>query len=98
MSFTAVNARRAGWIFLAGTVLVCGLAITARSLWIDEIEIARRAQQPPRWLQRSGLEWFYRLGCEPRRLGKRYLKNNPLFVLKIAGQLSGLKKYPLEQD
>jgi hypothetical protein len=25
MSFTAVNARRAGWIFLAGTVLVCGL-------------------------------------------------------------------------
>jgi hypothetical protein len=29
-------------------------------------------------------------------LGKRYLKNNPLFAWKIAGQLSGLKKYPLE--
>jgi N-acetylglucosaminyldiphosphoundecaprenol N-acetyl-beta-D-mannosaminyltransferase len=54
-----------------------------------------RVRQAPRWMQRSGLEWFYRLGCEPRRLGKRYLKNNPLFVLKIAGQLSGLKKYPL---
>ena len=53
-----------------------------------------RVKQAPRWMQRSGLEWFYRLGCEPRRLGKRYLKNNPLFVLKIAGQLSGLKKYP----
>jgi len=53
-----------------------------------------RVRQAPRWMQRSGLEWFYRLGCEPRRLGKRYLKNNPLFVLKIAGQLSGLKKYP----
>ena len=57
-----------------------------------------RVRQAPRWMQRGGLEWFYRLGCEPRRLGKRYLKNNPLFVLKIAGQLSGLKKYPLEQD
>ncbi|HEX7570504.1 MAG TPA: WecB/TagA/CpsF family glycosyltransferase [Verrucomicrobiae bacterium] len=254
MSFTAVNARRAGWIFLAGTVLVCGLAITARSLWIDEIEIARRAQQPtladawrqlcaihgsdmqmplyvvwiwacakiaghremsrvygpdlmlgvcawsetsgakhffyggadgvaellaqklqakfpklavvgtftppfralnadeekslaaqvraaqpdilwvglstpkqekfmaeylpklgatvmigvgaafdfhsgrvqqaPRWLQRSGLEWLYRLGREPRRLAQRYFRNNPLFVLKFSGQLAGLKKYP----
>jgi N-acetylglucosaminyldiphosphoundecaprenol N-acetyl-beta-D-mannosaminyltransferase len=54
-----------------------------------------RVKQAPRWMQRSGLEWFYRLGCEPRRLARRYLKNNPWFVLKIAGQLSGLKKYPL---
>jgi N-acetylglucosaminyldiphosphoundecaprenol N-acetyl-beta-D-mannosaminyltransferase len=57
---------------------------------------AGRARQAPRWMQRSGLEWLFRLICEPRRLGKRYLKNNPLFALKIAGQLSGLKKYPLE--
>jgi N-acetylglucosaminyldiphosphoundecaprenol N-acetyl-beta-D-mannosaminyltransferase len=54
-----------------------------------------RVKQAPRWMQRSGLEWFYRLCCEPRRLAKRYLKNNPLFALKIAGQLSGFKKYPL---
>ena len=54
-----------------------------------------RMQQAPRWMQRSGLEWFYRLCQEPRRLAKRYLKNNPWFVLKIAGQLSGFKKYPL---
>jgi N-acetylglucosaminyldiphosphoundecaprenol N-acetyl-beta-D-mannosaminyltransferase len=53
-------------------------------------------RQAPRWMQRSGLEWLFRMACEPRRLGKRYLKNNPLFVLKIAGQLSGLKKYSLE--
>jgi len=55
-----------------------------------------RVRQAPRWMQRSGLEWFYRLCSEPRRLAKRYLKNNPLFALKIAGQLFGLKKYPLE--
>ncbi|MGO8764717.1 MAG: WecB/TagA/CpsF family glycosyltransferase [Limisphaerales bacterium] len=55
-----------------------------------------RVKQAPLWMQRSGLEWFYRLCREPRRLAKRYFKNNPLFVLKVLGQLSGLKKYSLE--
>ena len=55
-----------------------------------------RLRQAPRWMQRSGLEWFYRLCQEPRRLAKRYLRNNPLFALKLAGQLAGLKKYSLE--
>ena len=54
-----------------------------------------RVRQAPRWMQRSGLEWFYRLCSEPRRLGKRYLRNNPLFLLKSFGQLTGWKKYPL---
>lgn len=53
-----------------------------------------RVQQAPRWMQRSGLEWFYRLCSEPRRLGKRYLRNNPLFALKFFGQLLGWRKYP----
>jgi len=56
-----------------------------------------RVRQAPRWMQRSGLEWFYRLCSEPRRLAKRYLRNNPLFVLKYFGQLTGLKKYPLSR-
>ena len=55
-----------------------------------------RVRQAPRWMQRSGLEWFHRLGQEPRRLAKRYLRNNPLFLARIAGQLAGLKKYSLE--
>ncbi len=53
-----------------------------------------RVKQAPRWMQRTGLEWFYRLCREPRRLAKRYFRNNPLFVLKFSGQLAGLKKYP----
>ena len=53
-----------------------------------------RVRQAPRWMQRSGLEWFYRLVCEPRRLAKRYLRNNPLFVTRFCAQLLGLKKYP----
>lgn len=55
-----------------------------------------QVKQAPRWMQRSGLEWFYRLCQEPRRLAKRYFTNNPRFAWKILGQLSGLKKYSLE--
>lgn len=36
--------------------------------------------QAPRWMQRNGLEWLFRLACEPRRLGRRYLFNNGLFI------------------
>ena len=53
-----------------------------------------RVRQAPRWMQRSGLEWLYRLGSEPRRLAKRYFRNNPRFVWSFLGQLTGLKKFP----
>ena len=39
--------------------------------------------QAPLWMQRNGLEWLYRLGVEPKRLWRRYLVNNPRFVLKV---------------
>ncbi len=55
-----------------------------------------RVRQAPRWMQRSGLEWFFRLTCEPRRLWKRYLKNNPLFVVRAFLQLTGLRRYRLD--
>ena len=57
---------------------------------------AGRVRQAPRWMQRSGLEWLFRLACEPRRLWKRYFKNNPLFLARAFAQLSGLKIYPLD--
>ena len=55
-----------------------------------------RVKQAPRWMQRSGLEWFYRLCQEPWRLAKRYFRNNPLFVIKIITQLCNQKKYSLD--
>ncbi len=55
-----------------------------------------RVRQAPRWMQRCGLEWFFRLCSEPRRLGPRYLKTNPLFVLRAVAQLTGLRRYPLD--
>ncbi len=36
--------------------------------------------QAPRWMMKIGMEWFFRLITEPRRLWKRYLKHNPRFV------------------
>jgi N-acetylglucosaminyldiphosphoundecaprenol N-acetyl-beta-D-mannosaminyltransferase len=37
-------------------------------------------RQAPRWMQRAGLEWVFRLAVEPRRLWRRYLRNNPRFI------------------
>jgi len=56
---------------------------------------AGRVRQAPRWMQRTGLEWLFRLACEPRRLWRRYLKNNPLFVFRAFCQMTGIRKYPL---
>lgn len=44
---------------------------------------AGRVARAPVWMQRSGLEWLYRLLQEPRRMGPRYLTTNPLFVWLI---------------
>lgn len=41
---------------------------------------AGEVDQASSWIQRIGMEWFYRLCKEPRRLFKRYVKYNGLFV------------------
>jgi N-acetylglucosaminyldiphosphoundecaprenol N-acetyl-beta-D-mannosaminyltransferase len=58
-----------------------------------DFHAGRVPQAPPR-LQQAGLEWAYRLVKEPKRLWKRYLKNNPLFLGRTFLQLTGLRKYP----
>ncbi|MBS0632857.1 MAG: WecB/TagA/CpsF family glycosyltransferase [Verrucomicrobia bacterium] len=57
---------------------------------------AGRVRQAPRWMQRSGLEWLFRLATEPRRLAYRYLVNNPAFVLRVLAQKLGLKRYAVK--
>ena len=52
-----------------------------------------RVRQAPRWMMRSGLEWFFRLCVEPRRLAPRYLRNNPAFIWNILLQETGLRTY-----
>ena len=50
-------------------------------------------RQAPRWMQRLALEWLFRLLTEPRRLWRRYLRNNPAFVALVVGQSLGVKRY-----
>ena len=55
----------------------------------------KRISQSPRWMQQIGLEWFYRLWQEPRRLWRRYLIYNPLFIMNVLAQALGIKRYTL---
>ena len=40
-------------------------------------------KQAPTWAHNTGFEWLYRLIQEPRRLARRYLRNNPEFVYRL---------------
>ena len=57
-----------------------------------------RVPQAPRWMQRSGLEWLFRLSRDPGRLWRRYALNSPLFVGLALLQLSGLRSASERQD
>jgi N-acetylglucosaminyldiphosphoundecaprenol N-acetyl-beta-D-mannosaminyltransferase len=48
---------------------------------------AGTVQRAPAWMRDSGLEWLHRLVSEPRRLWKRYLVTNTLFIVGAARQL-----------
>jgi N-acetylglucosaminyldiphosphoundecaprenol N-acetyl-beta-D-mannosaminyltransferase len=48
------------------------------------------------WVKHAGLQWLHRLIQEPRRLWWRYLRSNPLFLWRIALQLTGLRVYAFE--
>ncbi|HEX3997174.1 MAG TPA: WecB/TagA/CpsF family glycosyltransferase [Pirellulales bacterium] len=57
---------------------------------------AGQLSQAPRFLQDRGLEWFYRLVREPRRLWKRYALLNPLYSALLLAQWSGLRRFNLD--
>ncbi len=63
--------------------------------WLDELDMpvlcvgaafdfsAGRVRRAPVWMRRSGFEWVHRLATEPRRMWRRYLLGNPLFVADV---------------
>lgn len=55
-------------------LVICGGAI------IDFL--GGRTPRAPKWVRRSGLEWAFRLGMEPKRLFHRYVIGNPLFLVR----------------
>jgi N-acetylglucosaminyldiphosphoundecaprenol N-acetyl-beta-D-mannosaminyltransferase len=56
--------------------------------------LAGRVQRAPPWMQQAGVEWMFRLGCEPRRLFRRYMRDLWVFGWKIAAQWSLLQWIP----
>jgi N-acetylglucosaminyldiphosphoundecaprenol N-acetyl-beta-D-mannosaminyltransferase len=53
-------------------------------------------RQAPHWMQRAGLEWLFRLIMEPRRLWRRYLIGNSIFLWLILCQALGRRPPPLD--
>ena len=84
-------------------ILFVGLGCPKQELWIAEYKgkipavmlgvgaafdfHAGIKSQAPVWMQNAGLEWLYRLWLEPRRLWRRYLYNNPRFILLAMSDL-----------
>lgn len=71
--------RQEEWI-LDNHEAICSNVILPVGACMDYI--AGTVRTPPRWLGRLGLEWFYRLLCEPKRLWRRYLIE-PLYIMKL---------------
>ena len=44
---------------------------------------AGHVKRAPRWIQKIGMEWLYRLLQEPRRMWKRYAYTNPMFIYLV---------------
>lgn len=91
-----INASGAGLVFV-------GLGCPKQERWMAEHRGRIRAvmlgvgaafdfhagtvRRAPRWMREHGLEWLHRLCTEPRRLWKRYLVTNTVFVVLAAWQL-----------
>lgn len=52
--------------------------------------VAHMVKRAPIWMQKIGLEWLFRLIVEPKRLWKRYILGNPLFIWLVLKQRLGL--------
>jgi N-acetylglucosaminyldiphosphoundecaprenol N-acetyl-beta-D-mannosaminyltransferase len=76
--------------------------------WSDQLQIpvchgvggsfdvmAGKVQRAPLLWQRLGLEWLYRVKQEPRRLWRRYLITNTLFVMIVLRELLGVARRPV---
>lgn len=54
--------------------------------------VAGKVSRAPRWMQRAGLEWAYRLMQEPRRMWRRYLFTNAAYARALAGEFFSRRK------
>jgi len=69
------------WMYRNAAALAPALVLGVGAAFEFHAGTKKRA---PAWMQRSGLEWLFRLATEPRRLGPRYLTTNTAFCLLVA--------------
>ena len=68
------------WIARHLNELSCGAALAVGGL-LDFV--SERIPRAPVWMRRMGIEWCYRLYQEPRRMFRRYVLGNPLFLFRV---------------
>lgn len=79
--------RQEMWIARNLTHRHCTLPVAVGALFDF---LSGSVPRAPRWMRRMRLEWLYRLANEPRRLWRRYVVGNPLFLVRVVRQrLSG---------
>lgn len=54
--------------------------------------VSGRIPRAPNWMRRAGIEWVYRLKCEPRRMWQRYLVGNFTFLARAAAFAANRRK------
>ena len=91
------------------SITLVGLGCPRQEVWVfemaDKLEMpclavgaafdfhAGLLPMAPEWMQNTGLEWLYRLAQEPKRLWRRYLCLNTLYVFLIMAQILRLRKF-----
>jgi exopolysaccharide biosynthesis WecB/TagA/CpsF family protein len=75
------NPRQELWLaeHLADTGATVGIGVGA---FLDFA--ASRVRRAPAWMRAARIEWLFRLALEPRRLFRRYVTGNPLFLYRVA--------------
>jgi exopolysaccharide biosynthesis WecB/TagA/CpsF family protein len=81
--------RQEVWVYEMGHLLPVPLIAVGAAF---DFHAGTLRQAPPA-LQRLGLEWLFRLGCEPRRLWRRYVLLNPRYVQFIMMQALHLRTF-----
>ncbi len=76
------------WLMENRHKLDAGLALTGGAVFDY---VSGRLRRGPRLLVGSGFEWLARLLVEPRRLWRRYLVGNPLFLVRVVRQRLGAR-------
>ncbi len=81
--------RQEVWVYEMGQLLSLPLIAVGAAF---DFHAGTLRQAPPSW-QRVGLEWLFRLGCEPRRLWRRYVFLNPRYVQLVMMQALRLRAF-----